>query len=88
MEAEDSVVRSAIGDIPVCLGGEVDCVQGTTPLRREYPILMVAEPGTSHPGLEKCVELKTNKVIRNGGQETAFHKYVAMVIDALLIPLR
>ena len=23
-----SVVRSAIGDIPLCLGGEVDCVQG------------------------------------------------------------
>jgi len=26
--AEYSVVRSTIGDIPLCLGGEVDCVQG------------------------------------------------------------
>lgn len=23
-----SVVRSSIGDIPLCLGGEVDCVKG------------------------------------------------------------
>ncbi|WRT69205.1 uncharacterized protein IL334_006189 [Kwoniella shivajii] len=57
---ESSVVRSAIGDIPLCLGGEVDCVR--------------AEPGTPHPGLEKCVELKTNKVIENEKQEFTFHK--------------
>jgi len=25
-----SIVRSAIGDIPLCLGGEVDCVEGNT----------------------------------------------------------
>ncbi|WWC72955.1 uncharacterized protein I206_106919 [Kwoniella pini CBS 10737] len=55
-----NVVRSAIGDIPLCLGGEVDCVR--------------AEPGTSHPGLESCVELKTNKVIENEKQEFIFHK--------------
>ncbi|WWC91055.1 uncharacterized protein L201_005996 [Kwoniella dendrophila CBS 6074] len=55
-----NVVRSAIGDIPLCLGGEVDCVR--------------AEPGTSHPGLNKCVELKTNKVIENEKQEFTFHK--------------
>ncbi|WWD06912.1 hypothetical protein V865_005009 [Kwoniella europaea PYCC6329] len=55
-----SVVRSAIGDIPLCLGGEVDCVK--------------AEPGSPHPGLDKCVELKTNKVIENEKQEFTFHK--------------
>ncbi|WWC63877.1 uncharacterized protein I303_106482 [Kwoniella dejecticola CBS 10117] len=55
-----NVVRSAIGDIPLCLGGEVDCVR--------------AEPGTPHPGLEKCVELKTNRVIENEKQEFIFHK--------------
>ncbi|OCF79056.1 hypothetical protein I204_01000 [Kwoniella mangroviensis CBS 8886] len=55
-----SVVRSAIGDIPLCLGGEVDCVK--------------AEPGLPHPGLDKCVELKTNKVIENEKQEFTFHK--------------
>lgn len=27
-----SVVRSMIGDIPLCLGGEVDCVKGERPL--------------------------------------------------------
>ncbi|WVW79529.1 hypothetical protein I302_101498 [Kwoniella bestiolae CBS 10118] len=55
-----NVVRSAIGDIPLCLGGEVDCVK--------------AEPGTPHPGLDQCVELKTNKVIENEKQEFTFHK--------------
>jgi hypothetical protein len=37
--------------------------------------LMVAEPGAPHPGLDKTVELKTNKVIRNPRQEAVFHKY-------------
>ncbi|OCF35706.1 protein RAI1 [Kwoniella heveanensis CBS 569] len=55
-----TVVRSAIGDIPLCLGGEVDCVR--------------AEVGTPHPGLNKCVELKTNKVIYNEKQDAIFHK--------------
>ncbi|WVF65405.1 hypothetical protein IAT40_000132 [Kwoniella sp. CBS 6097] len=55
-----NVVRSAIGDIPLCLGGEVDCVR--------------AEMGTPHPGLNKCVELKTNKVIYNEKQDNIFHK--------------
>ncbi|WWC98132.1 hypothetical protein V866_005023 [Kwoniella sp. B9012] len=55
-----NVVRSAIGDIPLCLGGEVDCVK--------------AEPGSPHPGPDKCVELKTNKVIENEKQEFTFHK--------------
>lgn len=26
--AEESLVRSAIGDVPLCLGGEVDCIRG------------------------------------------------------------
>ena len=26
--ADDSLVRSAIGDVPLFLGGEVDCVEG------------------------------------------------------------
>ncbi|KAK4685237.1 RAT1-interacting protein, partial [Tremellales sp. Uapishka_1] len=55
-----NVVRSAIGDIPLCLGGEVDCV--------ERP------PGDPNPGLTGCIELKTNKVIENPKQEYVFHK--------------
>ncbi|WVR08944.1 hypothetical protein IAU60_006003 [Kwoniella sp. DSM 27419] len=55
-----NVVRTAVGDIPLCLGGEVDCVR--------------AEPGSAHPGLEHCVELKTNKVIQNEKQEAVFHR--------------
>lgn len=27
---DQSLVRSAIGEVPLCLGGEVDCVQGTS----------------------------------------------------------
>ena len=55
-----SVVRSGIGEIPFCLGGEVDCVQ--------------TRPGEPHPGLEGCMELKTNKVIENEKQDMIFHK--------------
>ncbi|WWD21178.1 hypothetical protein CI109_105662 [Kwoniella shandongensis] len=55
-----NVVRSAIGEIPLCLGGEVDCVR--------------AEIGSPHPGLERTVELKTNKVIENERQDAVFHK--------------
>ncbi|KAL7421087.1 decapping endonuclease targeting mRNA [Cryptotrichosporon argae] len=55
-----NVVQSAVGDIPLCLGGEVDCVR--------------AEPGASHPGLAACIELKTNKVIENERQDAVFHK--------------
>ncbi|TXT13195.1 hypothetical protein VHUM_01596 [Vanrija humicola] len=54
------VVRSAIGDVPVCLGGEVDCVR--------------ARPGSPNPGLEACVELKTNKVIESERHDAVFHK--------------
>ncbi|RXK35825.1 hypothetical protein M231_06919 [Tremella mesenterica] len=59
-ELTGSVIRSAIGDIPLCLGGEVDCVQ--------------AEIGSPHPGLDKCMELKTSKVIENEKQDLIFHK--------------
>ena len=38
--------------------------------------LIAAEPGTGHPGLEKCVELKTNKVIDTEKQDNIFHKHV------------
>ncbi|ORY24230.1 RAI1 like PD-XK nuclease-domain-containing protein [Naematelia encephala] len=55
-----NVIRSSIGDVPLCLGGEVDCVRGT--------------PGDPHPGLGACMELKTNKVIYNEKQEFVFHK--------------
>ncbi|WVQ81372.1 decapping nuclease RAI1 [Cryptococcus sp. DSM 104549] len=55
-----NVVRSAVGDIPLCLGGEVDCVR--------------AEPGSPNPGLSQCLELKTNKVIHNAKQDSVFHK--------------
>jgi RAT1-interacting protein len=41
---------------------------------------MIAELGSPHPGLEGCMELKTNKVIENEKQEMIFHKFVA---DAL-----
>lgn len=55
-----SVVRSAIGEIPLCIAGEVDCVK--------------AEPGSPNPGLSGCMELKTNKVIQHPGHEAMFHK--------------
>ncbi|KAL1407664.1 decapping endonuclease targeting mRNA [Vanrija albida] len=54
------VVRSAVGDVPVCLGGEVDCVMG--------------QPGTPNPGLSSTVELKTNKVIESERHDAVFHK--------------
>ena len=77
-----SVVRSAIGDIPLCLGGEVDCVNGElshpeTKLEADIP---AASPGNSSPGLEGCMELKTNKVIENEKQEAIFHKQVLIRI--------
>ncbi|RSH76626.1 Protein rai1 [Apiotrichum porosum] len=55
-----NIVRSAIGEIPLCLGGEVDCVQ--------------AEVGAPNPGLDACVELKTNKVIDSDRADMVFHK--------------
>ncbi|AAW44182.1 enzyme regulator, putative [Cryptococcus deneoformans JEC21] len=55
-----NVVRSAIGEIPLCIAGEVDCVK--------------AEPGSPNPGLSGCMELKTNKVIQHPGHEAMFHK--------------
>ncbi|ODO06127.1 protein RAI1 [Cryptococcus wingfieldii CBS 7118] len=55
-----NVVRSAIGDIPFCIAGEVDCVNGA--------------PSENNPGLEETVELKTNKVIANEWQEKTFVK--------------
>lgn len=39
-------------------------------------LIYAAEPGTPHPGLDRCMELKTNKVIENEKQEMIFHKYV------------
>lgn len=60
MLSEQSVVRSVIGDVPLCLGGEVDCVK--------------APPGTPHPGLQACVELKTHKVIDSNRMDSIFHK--------------
>ncbi len=73
-----SVVRSMIGDIPLCLGGEVDCVKGepASPLcwSRAVADGCSAEVGAPHPGLEGCMELKTNKVIENDRQEGVFHK--------------
>lgn len=32
------------------------------------------EVGSPHPGLEGCLELKTNKVIENEKQEGIFHR--------------
>jgi RAT1-interacting protein len=37
-------------------------------------MLISADVGADHPGLERCMELKTNKVIENERQEAAFHK--------------
>ncbi|WVQ73673.1 hypothetical protein IAR50_003253 [Cryptococcus sp. DSM 104548] len=55
-----NVVRSAIGNIPFCIAGEVDCVKGVPP--------------EANPGLHETVELKTNKVITNEWQEKTFLK--------------
>ncbi|EKD04237.1 enzyme regulator [Trichosporon asahii var. asahii CBS 8904] len=54
---DSSIVESSIGEIPVTIGGEVDCVDGTP-----------------NPGLSKCVELKTNKVINDERGDNIFHK--------------
>lgn len=70
VKTDSSVVKSAIGDVPVVLGGEVDCVKGGIPA---YP-LTTAAPGSPNPGLEHCVELKTNKVIDSERADGAFHK--------------
>lgn len=78
-----SVVRSSIGDIPVCIGGEVDCVDGeyspshyaTAPTHDwSWRLIDAAVPGTPHPGLDKCMELKTNGPVTNPSQERTFHK--------------
>ncbi|BEJ00674.1 hypothetical protein CcaverHIS631_0505310 [Cutaneotrichosporon cavernicola] len=55
-----NVVRSAIGDVPLFLGGEVDCVRG--------PV------GSPNPGLDATVELKTNKVINSERADKIFLK--------------
>jgi RAT1-interacting protein len=73
---DQSLVRSAIGDVPLCLGGEVDCVQGTSNISAKYYTDRSAEPGAPHPGLEGCVELKTNMLIRNDRQQKTFERYV------------
>jgi len=41
---------------------------------KEEAELILAQPGAPYPGLDKTVELKTNKVIRNPRQEAVFHK--------------
>lgn len=53
-------MRSAIGEVPLFLGGEVDCVRAT-----------VGEP---NPGLDSTVELKTNKVIDSDRADSIFCK--------------
>lgn len=53
-------MRSAIGDVPLYIGGEVDCVR--------------APPGEPNPGLEGTIELKTNKVIDSEKADWIFHK--------------
>lgn len=87
-----SVIRSAIGEIPLCLGGEVDCVKGATRISsaRNGRLICAAEVGAPHPGLDGCMELKTNKVIENERQEGIFHKYVGIVpsMDAKLMTYR
>ncbi|TXT14860.1 uncharacterized protein COLE_01053 [Cutaneotrichosporon oleaginosum] len=54
------VVRSAIGEVPLFLGGEVDCVR--------------APVGEPNPGLDATVELKTNKVIDSERADAIFLK--------------
>jgi hypothetical protein len=34
----------------------------------------IAEPGSPHPGLEGCIELKTNMLIRNDRQRLTFER--------------
>jgi RAT1-interacting protein len=42
--------------------------------------------GAGHPGLEACVELKTNKVVENEKQEVIFHKWVRRGVATSSIP--
>ena len=37
-------------------------------------VLNPADPGEANPGLDRTVELKTNKIIKNQHQENIFHK--------------
>nr|ODO03924.1 decapping nuclease RAI1 [Cryptococcus depauperatus CBS 7855] len=53
-----SVVRSAIGNIPLCMAGEVDCVKGE---RLSFKPIM-------------NTKLKTNKIITNAKSDLIFHK--------------
>ena len=39
----------------------------------------VVQPGEPHPGLDKCLELKTNMVIESEKQENIFHKSVTLM---------
>ncbi|GMK55772.1 hypothetical protein CspeluHIS016_0208280 [Cutaneotrichosporon spelunceum] len=55
-----NVVRSAIGDVPILIGGEVDCVR--------------APVGAPNPGLDATVELKTNKVVDSERADRIFLK--------------
>lgn len=57
-----AVVRTALGDVPMILGGEVDCVQDNAGLQAGL------EPQT-------FVELKTNPVLLNPRDEARFERY-------------
>lgn len=46
---------------------------------------MQAPMGEEHPGLEACMELKTNKVVESEKQEVIFHKWVGHGIGTSLL---
>lgn len=69
-KADDSIVRSGIGSVPLLLGGEVDCVMGMSVQK----VLTAAQEGSPNPGLQACIELKTNKVVDNEKSDSIFRK--------------
>ena len=60
----------------VSTANDCHCISSSTNDKDQEYADCSAEPGASHPGLEKCMELKTNGPITNANQERTFHKYI------------
>ncbi len=50
-------------------------------------IVTTAKIGDPHPGLEGCMELKTNKIIENEKQEAILHKWVELLAMLALLTI-
>jgi RAT1-interacting protein len=69
-----SVVKTKLGDTRVVIGGEVDCVRGTSPpIFRRYELVLKKE-GKYQGSNDTMVELKTSMAIRGQHDEARFEK--------------